>query len=234
MENNSEFETFLFISPKKIVLSVNKIKHFKLIFKEEMIIKNFFNELDFETFDNFLNQNIFKVEKILGNFVKNINVIIESKEFFTFKIAVKKNNYDNILTPNALVYLLNDAKDQCDKSIDDKKIIHFLIDNYLIDNNSYSNLPLELECKNFSLDLSFICLPRDIIEKIEELLKRYQISINQLLSADYVKKHCSEENFDFFNMAYKILSGYNKNEVKIVSKNSINKGFFEKFFNFFN
>ena len=109
-----------------------------------------------------------------------------------------------------------------------------MIDNYLIDNNSYSNLPLELKCKNFSLDLSFICLPKDIIEKIEELLNHYQISINQLLSADYVKKHCSEENFDFFNMAYKILNGYNKNEVKIVSKNSINKGFFEKFFNFFN
>ena len=73
-----------------------------------------------------------------------------------------------------------------------------------------------------------------MIEKIEELLKRYQISINQLLSANYVEKHCSEENFDFFNMAYKIMSGYNKNEIKIVNKNSINKGFFEKFFNFFN
>ena len=111
MENNSEFETFLFISSKKIILTVNKIKHFELIFKNEMIIKNFSNELDFKIFDNFLNQNIFKVEKILGNFVKNVNVIIDSKEFFVFKIAVKKNNYDDILTPNALVYLLNDAKD---------------------------------------------------------------------------------------------------------------------------
>ena len=63
MKNNSDFETFLFISPKKIILSANKINNFELIFKEEMIINNFLNELDFGAFDNFLNKNIFKVEK---------------------------------------------------------------------------------------------------------------------------------------------------------------------------
>ena len=234
MDNELNFETYLFINNKKLIICVIQNTTRKIIYKEQMILDDSFDELKFKRLNDFFNKNIFKVEKILGNFVKNMNIIIESQDFFTFKLAVKKNNYDNVLTPNSLVYLLNDAKDQCNKSIDDKKIIHFLIDNYLIDNNSYSNLPLELKCKNFSLDLSFICLPKDIIEKIEELLKHYQISINQLLSADYVKKHCSEENFDFFNMAYKILNGYNKNEVKIVSKNSINKGFFEKFFNFFN
>ena len=41
----------------------------------------------------------------------------------------------------SLIYLLNDAKDDCKESIKDKKIIHILIDNYLIDNNSYQDLP---------------------------------------------------------------------------------------------
>ena len=47
MKNNSDFETFFIIS-LKIILSANKINNFELIFKEEMIINNFLNELILE------------------------------------------------------------------------------------------------------------------------------------------------------------------------------------------
>ena len=92
---------------------------------------------------------------------------------------------------------MNEAKDDCKDSIKDKRIIHILIDNYLIDNKFYQELPNNLKCKNFSLDLSFICLPEDLIKNIEKILENYQISINRILSATILKS-TQKRKFRFF------------------------------------
>ena len=218
MENNLNFDVFLFLSSKRIILSVHQVKDFKSIYNHEIFINNIDNEIDYEKLDNFLNENIFKVEKILDNFVKHINIIIETKDLFTVNISVKKNNHNKIIDPNTITYLLNDAKNQCDKTIEDKKIIHVLIDSYLVDNKIYYDLPDKIDCENFSLDLSFICFSNKLIKKIEEILKKYQIAINQLLSADYVNKFLQNKDTDLFDMSKKIINGYNKNEVKLVRK----------------
>ena len=233
MRNDLNFETFLFFSPKKIILSVNQKGNLKQIYKNEILIDNYLDELNFEKLDNFLNENIFKVEKILDNFIQNINIAIFSEDLFTLKLSVKKNNYNEIIDSSKLTYLLNDAKDDCKETIKDKKIIHILIDNYFIDNSSYQELPSNTKCENFSLDLSFICLPFDLIKNMEKILKNYQISVNQFLSSSYVEEYSVKENLDFFQSMSKIINGSNINEVKLVQKISKNKGFFEKFFDFF-
>ena len=233
MENNSNFDAFLYLSSKKIILSINQIQNFKSIYKNEILLNSISDEIDHIKLDNFLNNNIFKVEKILDDFIKNINVLIETKDLFTVNISVKKNNHNKIIDIDSIIYLLNDAKNLCDKTIHGKKIIHILIDNYLVDDIKYYDLPDNLSCENFSLDLSFICLSNNFIKKIEEVLKRYQISINQLLSADYVNKFIENEDVELFDIARRIINGYNKNEVKLVRKKTKNRAFFEKFFDFF-
>ena len=233
MRNDLNFETFLFFSPKKIILSVNQKGNLKQIYKNEILIDNYLDELNFEKLDNFLNENIFKVEKILDNFIQNIDIAIFSEDLFTLKLSVKKNNYNEIIDSSKLTYLLNDAKDDCKETIKDKKIIHILIDNYFIDNSLYQELPSNTKCENFSLDLSFICLPFDLIKNMEKILKNYQISVNQFLSSSYVEEYSVKENLDFFQSMSKIINGSNINEVKLVQKISKNKGFFEKFFDFF-
>jgi len=132
------------------------------------------------------------------------------------------------------LYLIKSAKYQCEKTIQSKKIIHILIDSYLIDNVHYTELPLNQKCKNFSLDISFICLPDELIKNIEKTLKRFQISVNKILSASYIYKFVDDRDINFFDMTSKIICGHNKNEVKLVNKISKNKGFFEKFFDLFN
>ena len=69
---------------------------------------------------------------------------------------------------------------------------------------------------------------------IETILKKYQISLSNILSAKYINEFLKNEKIDFFIMAKKIMEGYNPNEVLMVNKTNKNKGFFEKFFNFFN
>ncbi len=233
MENDLNFEVFLFFSPEKIILSVYHKTDFKLIFKDEFFFENDSIQLNFDKLDSFLNENIFKIEKILGNFIEKINVIIETRDFFNLQISMKKHNHNENINSNIILYLIKSAKYQCEKTIQNMRIIHILIDNYLIDNVHFTELPPNQKCKNFSLDISFICLPDELVKHVEKTLKKFQISVNQILSASYIGKYVSDSDIDFFEMTSKIIGGYNKNEVKLVNKISKNKGFFEKFFDLF-
>ena len=86
----------------------------------------------------------------------------------------------------------------------------------------------------FYLDLKFICISDDFIKRLEEVLKKYQISLNQIVSANYIKDFLKKSDEDIFSMTKKMVNGYNHNEVLLVNKTRKNEGFFEKFFNFFN
>ena len=76
-------------------------------------------------------------------------------------------------------------------------------------------------------------LGNDYIQNLENVLKKYQISLKHILNADYVKSIENEDQGDLLKMSLKIIDGFNENEVLIIPKLSKNKGFFERFFNFF-
>ena len=233
MKNKTNFQVFIILSTKKITLTIISKTDTDLIFQEETLFENNSIDLNFENLDFFLNENILKAEKILGNFINSVNIIINSRDFFNLQISVKKNDYNKKINTDILTYLIKDAKYQCEKTIKSMRIIHILIDNYLTDKDNFLDPPINQKCKNLSLDISFICLSKDIIKKIEKKLKKYHISINQILDADYVYKFSNNTNISFVEMASKIIDGYNKNEVKLVNKTQKIKGFFEKFFDLF-
>ena len=233
MENELNFETYLFINDKKLIICVIQNTTNEVIYKEQMILNNNFDELKLEKLNDFLEKNIFKVEKILKNIIKNIFIILDSTEFFPIEISIKKDNNGNLIKPKTLIYPLNDLKTLCQSNFQDKKIIHMLIENYRIDNSNYSFLPNNLNCNNFSLDVKFICLSKNLIEKLEIILKRYHILINQVLCASYIENFLDENHPDVFTTASRIISGHNTNEVSLINKTLKNKGFFEKFFDFF-
>ena len=80
MKNETNFEVYLFFSSKKIILSVNRKTDFELIFRNEMPVDNNSNFLNFDELNFFLTKNVFKIEKILGNFIERINVIIKTHD----------------------------------------------------------------------------------------------------------------------------------------------------------
>ena len=234
MINEVNFETYLLINKKKFILCVMHKKTFEKIYLEEMLLDSNQEELDLKKLNLFLEKNIFKVEKILKNFIENIYIILDSKEFFQVKLSIKKNNNGNYINPEALLHPLNDLKNSCQSNFNDKKIIHILIENYLIDNTKYVNLPLNRKCNFFSLDVNFICLSNQFINDLESVFKKYHILLNQILCASYIENFVDQNHQNIFTTASRIKSGLNKNEVLLVRKTIKNKGFFEKFFDFFN
>ena len=192
MKNNSNFETFLFISPKRFIISVNEGLN-DGIYKDELIFEKNVNSFIFDKLDFFLNKNIFSIESKFKKFVTKIHIILDSDKFFPVEISIKKNISERFINLKNLSHLLIEAKDSCKKTIHDNKVSHMIITNYQIDDQNYSFLPKNLNCSNLSIDVKFICISISLINNLEQIFKKYQISLGQVVSAKYIKKFLKDE-----------------------------------------
>ena len=235
MINKADFQTYLYLNHNQYIIYVAEILTNEKIYSEKLAIEENSTELKFSKLDEFLDSNILKIEKKkLNSFIKDIYVILDSKEFHSIKLSIKKDNNGNLINSEALIHPLNDLKNLCQSNLQNKKIIHFLIEKYVIDNKFYTTLPENVNCNIFSLDTEFICLSKNLIENIEKILKKYHISLNQILSASYLEKFKDNTDNTIFTTASRIISGHNSNEVLLTGKINKKQGFFERFFNFFN
>ena len=233
MKNNLENKIFLFLGIDKFtIVALNSID--EEVYKDEILKDNKSNQIDLNFLDNFLNENIFKIEKKLNEFVKNIFLIIDHQNIFSIHLSIK-NKFDNInINSDSMHKLLLEAKSCCKKTLEDLDILHMKIDQFYIDGTYFKTLPKKKNCNNLSIDVSYICLPKKISKTIENVLRKYQISLDRMLSLDYLNSFLDDKNENLYATAQKILDGFNENEVFIADINSKKLGFFEKFFNFFN
>ena len=233
MTNNLKNKIFLFLSHDKfIIVALNSNDEF--VYKKETLTNNKNNQIDSNFLDNFLRENIFKIEKELNEFVKNIFLIIDNQNIFSIYLSIK-NKFDNIIiNSNSINKLLLEAKSCCKKTLDDFDILHMKIDQFYIDGTYFKTLPEKENCKNLSIEISYICLPKKISKTIEDVLVKYQISLDKILCFNYLNSFLDNKDDNLYTTAQKILDGFNENEVYITDKNSKKLGFFEKFFNYFN
>ena len=81
--------------------------------------------------------------------------------------------------------------------------------------------------------MRFISISNSLTFVFEKLLEKHQIQVNQYMSGEYIQNFFSKDINELSMMASKLKNGFNKNEVRLISKNIENKGFFEKFFQLF-
>ena len=228
-----DFETYLIISHEKFEIHLLDIKNLKNLYKEEFNIQSDFEKIDLNLLSEFLEKNIFKIEKVVGNFVNNINVIIENESILNFDLSVKKKNYSGNITNSFLENTLSDVKVLFQESYNQYTLMHMLINKCIIDGISYSSLKDKINSDEIFLEIKLISISNSIIFVIENILKKYQIQVNNYLDKSYIKDFYKEEKIDISQKAHKLLNGLNTNEVRIISRTSQNQGFFEKFFQLF-
>ena len=233
MNEEINFETYLIISYRKFEIFLLDIKNYKNIYQEEFKFKDISEKLDFNILSEFLENNIFKIEKLSGNFVNKINIVIESNSILTSKIGMKKKNYTGKITSEIIESMLIDVKDLFKENHNQYKLMHMIIDKYIIDDVSYSSLQDQISNDEICLEIKLISISNLIIIEIENTLKKYQIQVNNFLDKGYVKDFFLDKELDISQMAHKLKNGINNNEVRITSRSSKKLGFFEKFFQFF-
>ena len=96
MTEHGDLEAYLFLLPNKLLISLFDTKNLKNYYIDEIYLENKINSLDENILNKFLDKNIFKIEKLIGKFIKNIFLVIENDQIFNLNIGIKKKNYDNI------------------------------------------------------------------------------------------------------------------------------------------
>jgi len=227
------FEVYLSISEKKFEIYLLDKINLKNIYKEELYIENGKNSIDYNILNTFLDKNIFKIEKLIGHFLKNIFLIIENNQILNFSIGIKKINYGEKINKGYLESSLAELKDLFKENYQNNKIIHFIINRYLIDGIDYNSFDKEIDGDNICVEVNFISAPNILIKEISNVLEKYQIKIDRLFEMSYIKNFFEEGSLDISIIAFKIKSGHNQNEIVLVPKTIKKTGFFEKFFQLF-
>ena len=230
MIENSDFETFLYISKSKYQIFVYDKNNLKNLYSEEI---GYSDEIELNTLSKFLDDNIYKIEKKIKNFIRNIILIIEDDKILEIGISLKKKNYEKNENQKQLENSLVEVKDIFKENYQDLLIMHMVIvekeNNFLLNNANNSDDYLFLE-------VNFISIPNKFTFYFDKLLENHQINIKRYMSGDYIKSFFdieSKESMELFVMANKLNDGLNKNEVQLISKSKENRGFFEKFFQLF-
>ncbi len=233
MTEAKPFEVYLIISKEKYEIYLLDKKNLKNIYKEEIHVEKNIDLIDYNLLSSFLDKNIFKIEKLIGKFLKTIFLVIENNQILNFSMGIKKKNYNEKINKHYLQSSLAELKDLFKENYQNNKIMHFVVNKYLIDGVNYTSFDEEIVGDQMCVEVNFISVPNILIKEISNVLEKYQIKIDRLFEKKYIKNLFEGEFLDLSIIAFKIKSGHNQNEIALVPKNLKKSGFFEKFFQLF-
>jgi len=225
MIKDTDFEIFLYVSKGKYQIFVYDKNNSKNLYIDE--IKND-DEVELHILSKFIDENIYKIEKMIKKFIRNIILIIEDDKVLDVSISLKKN-YEKNIDQKYLEKSLVEVKDVFRENYRDQIIMHMIVVEN--DKNEY-NFLLNND-NHLYLEINFISITNNFTYYFDKLLESHQIKIIRYMSFKYVKSYINEEFTELSMMANKLNNGLNKNEVQLVSKNVEKRGFFEKFFQLF-
>ena len=90
MIEEKDLESFLYVSKTKYQIFVFNKKELINVYSDELKVDNRLNFYDFSNLPKFLDENIYKIEKKIGNFIKNIVLILKDDQNLHVNISIKK------------------------------------------------------------------------------------------------------------------------------------------------
>jgi hypothetical protein len=232
MTEEIDFETYLYLSNNKFKIFLFDKKNIKNLFQETLTIENNFNFIEFLELKKFLDKNIFKIETLIGTFIKNIFLIIDNKNNLVINLGNKKR-LENKINKESLKNTLIKLKNLINENYKNQTIMHILINNQLVHDDNENSLIENKDTNHQYLELNFITLSNDLVINLNKVLQNYQIKISKFIDGKYVEDYFKDNELELSLATHKLINGFNNNEVIIVPKNTKNQGFFEKFFNVF-
>jgi len=225
--NKKNFDIYLDLGASKIRVTVfEKHENNQIFFLENNCLTPLkTSQLNLSAADKALEKIILKVEEKTGEYLNNINLMLDSPDALSISLSVSKKNEKKFLLKDDIEYLVQGAKQQILSSYQNINIIHIVITNYKVNNIDYDSLPSNIECNKFSIDIIFICFPKKIIENLEKLFSKHQVSIDHFICTSYAKSFTYKEHFNEFSQIAFLDIGYEKTSIIFYEKEKIK--FFE-------
>ena len=233
MIDNHNIETYLYISPKYFGIYLFDTVKLNNLYHKETKFEKIFNQIDLNILNYFLEDNIFKIEKLTGKFITNIFLVVENSNIINHSFALKKKIYEKNIDKRSIENILTDAKELFKENNQDQIIMHMIINKYLVDGINYLSFNKNFRGDLICIELQVKSISTNFISEINKVLEKYQIKVSDCIDGNYIKNFFKNNQILFSEMIYKIKDGFNENEVKLVPKNINKRGFFEKFFQLF-
>ena len=234
MKAKSPFNSFFFIGLDKLSLCVFDEMENKIFEKEALITEKIKNENLNNFHEKFFGDNILKVEKKVDRFINEINLIIYDLNFVLIQASIKKGGKGDKINKKDLNRMLFDLKQQIKENNPDKSITYMKIIKFWVDKKDFLTLDDNFECDELCLQMDFVCLSNETLEKYSKKLKKYQVRVDRIFSAEYLNIHYKNKDENECQIAARLRYENDENEVHIIEKTSKKHGFFERFFRFFN
>ena len=235
--SEKSFDIYLEFNYSNLNLAVFNKFNDKIEYYKEHLYKSYIDDeknLNFEALQKIVENNIFEVEKSMGEFVKDVYLMVETPQSISIRLSVIKNIEGKKISKHDVMYLIQDAKQQVLKSNQQIDVLHIIVENYVLDNVEFKFLPLKEKCKKLSIDIKFICFPKDLLKNFELLFLKQQIIINKFICSSYVKSLDFKDGVKILcEKGKKVVEGINKQEVVSIPRTIKKNGFFEKLFHFF-
>ena len=126
MNEISEFETYLSISQNKFGIYLFDNKNRNNLYTKEIT----FEKTDFINHSHlkqFLDDNIFRIEKLVGKFIENIFIIIDDENILNTQIGIKQKNYQPSKSKFYIQSSITNAKDLFKENYPDETIMHIIM-----------------------------------------------------------------------------------------------------------
>tara|TARA_B100000963_G_scaffold318938_1_gene300391 strand:- start:6043 stop:6753 length:711 start_codon:yes stop_codon:yes gene_type:complete len=193
------------------------------------------NNLNFKIILNLLKKNIRRIEKNLGLFLNSGNISIQSNTYQSIIFSIKNIFDEKILNKKDITDIIQTGIHEIQNNEKNIFIVHIIINKYVIDDTVYKFYPNDLKFKKIILEMEFICLDKNLIDKVKNLFSECKIQINKIVSYEYAKKFLTNDEDDTMCVsANKVLNGVNQSEVYLVESSPEKPSLFNIIFNFFN
>ena len=189
------------INDEQILFEKNCISSLK---KETLNLYNLKNNLEILILD---------LEKKTKEYIETTNILIDSVDTLNLTLSISKKGDNKKLTKNDIEFLVHNAKYEIIKHNKGLEVLHILITNFIIDEQSFSTIQFDREYKSLSLDILFICFPKNILDEVNYLFKKNHILIENFNSSSYAKTFSYKDKFTSFENIIFIEVGYDKTSI---------------------
>ena len=128
---------------------------------------------------------ISSAEKKAKTSLKKINVIFEQPDFLCTKLSKKKKIDGSQIHKDDIDFLLKDAKKQLIHNDKNQSIIHIFNYNYIVDNKTFVDEPINVFADLLTHEMTFITAPKNNLRNIYQVFVDCDISVERLISKTF-------------------------------------------------
>ena len=157
----------------------------KLFFESKSILRND----NYEDYSKSINILIREAEKKISTHLENITVLYDNSEICSIDLSIKKKLDQKIVFKDVCSSLILEAKQLIKNSYIKKKVIHIIINKYIINDKEFLKIPLEIPniLNSIILEIKFICLPYNKYNNVYEVFTNNNLNILNFFSSSLVK-----------------------------------------------